>query len=239
MWSTFADHGTVNPYTFDVHNADHHGAATRVVEDAIRRRGGAPPGQEVVNAYGNTDEGDQSAGLERRGPAWADEVGRIEAAAMLRAWEEAGRAMSRTPALDMRWTRVCFCGQETGGGRVDDTAVTGLPLFTGSEEGRGPLYDVTQVPFEGRRAPVPDPEQGHKIQVSRGGEGELPKAVPLLALRVADRLVVSIPGEMTVGMGERVRDAAVAAGGPEIRRAVISGLANEFLQYFTTPEEYD
>src|SRR3712207_3926106 len=234
MWSTFADHGTVNPYTFDVHNADHHGAATRVVEDAIRRRGGAPPGQEVVNAYGNTDEGDQSAGLERRGPAWADEVGRIEAAAMLRAWEEAGRAMSREPVLDTRWTRVCFCGQETGGGRGDETGVTGLPLFTGPEEGRRPLYDVTHVPFDGPRSPVLDPEPSRKIQVSRAGEGELPMAVPLRALRVGDRLVVSIPGEMAVGMGERVRDAAVAAGGLEVLRAVISGLANEFLQYFTT-----
>jgi hypothetical protein len=145
--------------------------------------------------------------------------------------------MSRTPALDLRWTRVCFCGQEVEGGRVGDTAYTGLPLFTGSEEGRGPLYDVTQVPFEGRTSPVDDGAQGHKIQVTSGGP---PQGVPLFAVRVADRAIVSIPGEMTEAMGRRVRESVEkAAAGGGIREAVISGLANEYLSYFTSPEEYD
>ena len=91
IWSTFANHGTVNPHTFTVYNADHHGAATRVAERDPRARAACRARQEVVNAYGNTDEGDMSAGLERRGPAWADEVGRREADAMLGAWRD-GRA---------------------------------------------------------------------------------------------------------------------------------------------------
>src|SRR5207244_2502915 len=71
--------------------------------------------------------------------------------------------------------------------------------------------------------------------------GSVPTAVPLMALRVGDRLIVSIPGEMTVGMGRRVRAAVVAAAGAQsgIHAAVISGLANEYLSYFTTPEEYE
>ena len=61
-----------------------------------------------------------------------------------------------------------------------------------------------------------------------------------MALRIGDRMVVSVPGEMTAGMGARVREAVVAAaGGAGVTRAVISGLANEYLQYFTTPEEYE
>jgi neutral ceramidase len=240
MWSTFANHGTVNPHTYRFYNADHHGSATRVAEAAIRRAGRVPRGQDVVNAYGNTDEGDMSAGLDRRGPAWADEVGRREASAMLRAWRAAGRRLSTRPALDARWTRVCFCGQAVEGGAVDDTAVVGLPLFTGSEEGRGPLYDQTGVPFEDRRSPVPHPHQGHKVQVAEQGEDSVPKAVPLLALRLGDRIVASVPGEMTAGMGERVRAAVLGAARPAgVRAAVISGLANEYLQYFVTPEEYD
>jgi hypothetical protein len=231
MWSTFANHGTVNKFQFGVMNADHHGAATRVVEDALRRDGGVPGGQDVVNVYGNTDEGDQSAGLFQGGPAYAEHAGRVEADHFLTAWREAGRALSAEPALDLRWTRVCFCGR---------TAVFGQAEFTGSEEGRGPLYDVTHQSFEGSTSPIDDPEQGRKRQVVRESDGAVPKAVPLLAIRVADRMIVSIPGEMTVGMGERVRDAVVAAAGPAsgVRRAVISGLANEYLSYFTTPEEY-
>jgi neutral ceramidase len=238
IWSTFADHGTVNKFTFHYYNRDHHGSATQVVEDTIRRTGRVPRGQEVVNAYGNTDEGDQSAGLHRSGPAASDFVGRVEARHMLAAWRSAGRHMSRRPQFEIRWTRTCFCGQQTDVGPVDTTGAIGLPLFTGSEEGRGPLYDVTHVPFEGRTSPVSTGPQGDKINPHI--PSDVPKAVPLAALRVGTRMIVTIPGEMTVDMGRRVRSAVLAAArSAGVRGVVISGLANEYLQYFVTPEEYD
>jgi hypothetical protein len=244
MWSTFADHGTVNKYTYGVYNADHHGAAIRVVEDTIRREGGVPASQDVINAYGNTDEGDQSAGLTRSGPAAADLVGRVEAVRMLQAWREAGKHLTETPDLAVRWTRVCFCGQDTAGGPVSSTATPGAPLFTGSEEGRGPLYDVTHVAFEGDAAPVDDPldpAQGHKIVVPDGyvSPGSTPKAVPLTVARVGERLIGTIPGEMTVDMGRRVRAALAKVAPPGVSGIQLSGLANEYLSYFVTPEEYD
>jgi neutral ceramidase len=245
MWSTFADHGTVNKYQFGVYNADHHGSATRIVEQQIRALGGVPSSQDVVNAYGNTDEGDQSAGLTRSGPAAADLVGRTEAAAMLQAWKAAGKHLTTTPRLATRWTRMCFCGQATSGGPVSKTATPGLPLFTGSEEGRGPLYDLTHTPFEGDSSPVTDPAdpaQGDKIPVPTGalGSGSTPTAVPLTVAQVGERLVATIPGEMTVGMGRLVRGALALMGqGHGIKAVQLSGLANEYLSYFTTPQEYD
>jgi neutral ceramidase len=52
-------------------------------------------------------------------------------------------------------------------------------------------------------------------------------------------MVVSIPGEMTVTMGQRVRKAVLdATAGGGVSGVVIAGLANEYLSYFTTPEEY-
>lgn len=238
MWSTFANHGTVNKFQFTFYNGDHHSAATRLVERAIRRRGDVPRSQDVVNAYGNTDEGDQSSGLDRSGPAAADHVGTVEARRFLEAWRQAGRHMDRTPALARRWTRMCFCGQDTAAGPVDDRGVFGQAEFTGSEEGRGPLFDVTRVPFEGDHLPVGAGPQGKKIQTAI--PLDIPTAVPLMALRVDDRMIVSIPGEMTAEMGRRVRHAVQkAATGHGVHRAVISGLANEYADYFTTPEEYD
>ena len=234
MWSTFADHGTVVRYQFTYYNRDHHGAATQLVEDAIRRAGQVPPDQEVVNAYGNTDEGDQTAGLHRAGPAAADYVGRVEASAFMRAWRQAGSQMTATPILGRRWTRMCWCGQQTAAGPVADRAEFGLPQFTGSEEGRGPLFDVTGVPFEGHHQPVGTGPQGNKIAAPL--PVEVPEAVPLMALRIGPRMIVSIPGEMTAGMGRRVRDAVTdAARGSGVTGAVISGLANEYVDYFTTP----
>jgi len=238
MWSTFADHGTVVKPTFSFYNADHHAAAARLAERAIRRRGGAPRGQEVVNSYGNSDEGDITAGLKHSGPAGAYEVGREEARAMLAAWRRAGRRLERRPALRMRWTRACFCGRDTSAGVVDDRAVVGLPFLTGSEENRGPLYDETGIPLEGYRLPVPIGPQGAKIQAIRD-TGQFPTAVPLSALQVGDRAIVTVPGEMSSGMGRRLRQATLAAGRDAgIRRIVVAGLANDFIQYFTTQEEY-
>src|SRR4051794_13149827 len=134
MWSTFANHGTVNKYQFTYYNEDPHGAATPLVEAAVRRAGRVPAGQDVVNAYGNTDEGDISSGLTRSGPAAADYVGTVEANAFMNAWRQASQNMSSGPALDWRWTRMCWCGQDTQDGPVADRGAFGLAEFTGSEE---------------------------------------------------------------------------------------------------------
>ena len=64
---------------------------------AIRRLRGRPARPEVVNAYGNTDEGDMTAGIRHGGPAGASEVGRREARAMVRAWR-ARRPQPEPPA---------------------------------------------------------------------------------------------------------------------------------------------
>lgn len=158
---------------------------------------------------------------------------------MVRAWRRAGRNLERRPRLAVRWTRQCFCGRQTGAGPVDDRAVVGMPFLTGSEENRGPLYDETGIPFEGHRNPVAVGPQGHKIGTVRD-TGQFPTAVPLSAVRVGDRAIVTVPGEMTSGMGRRLRAAVLrATRGSPIRRVVISGLANDFIQYFASPQEYD
>jgi neutral ceramidase len=237
-WSTFAAHGTVTKSSFQFYNRDHHASAAHVFEREVRRAGKVPPGQAVVNVFGNSDEGDQSAGLNRHGPAASDYVGREEAAAMLRAWKAAGGALRRELTLDSRWTRVCFCGQETEGGAVAASPMIGFPFLTGSEEERGPLFDVTGQPLEGTRAPVDAGPQGNKSGIQLSTD-TVPRAVPLMAVRVGDRMIVSIPGEATAEVGARIRASVLAATrGGGITGVIVSGIANEFIQYFTTPEEY-
>ena len=238
IWSTFANHGTVNRFQFTYYNEDHHGAASQGVEKALRRSGRVPRSQDVVTVYGNSDEGDMSAGLTRAGPAAADFVGKVEATGFLAAWREAGKHMTRHPKLDWRWTRMCFCGQMTAAGAVADRGAFGLAEFTGSEEGRGPLFDVTHQPLEGVNSPVANGAQGQKLATPL--PVDVPTAVPLMAVRIGDRAVVSVPGEMTVEMGRRVRAATLAAARPSgVAATIVSGLANEYTSYFTTPEEFD
>ncbi|HEU0023729.1 MAG TPA: neutral/alkaline non-lysosomal ceramidase N-terminal domain-containing protein [Thermoleophilaceae bacterium] len=238
-WSVFANHGTVEKSTFTYYNGDHASAAHRVFEAAVRRRGGAPSGQDVALVYGNGAAGDVSAGLDRSGPAAAEWVGRREATAMLSAWRAAGRRLSRHPALDLRWTRVCFCGQPTPFGRLADTAVFGRSYLTGSEEGRGPLFDITGESLEGSRLTTPVEPQGLKYPAFSDPDRTLePTAVPLMAARVGDRVLVTVPGEMTVELARRVRAAAAAAMSASALTVVVAGYANEYVSYLTTPEEY-
>ena len=174
-WAVFANHGTVEKATFPFYNGDHVG-----VPSARWRPRCTTAATPRYSVYGNGDAGDVSAGLDRSGPAAAEGVGRREAGAMLSAWRRAGRDLQRRPAIDMRWTRVCFCGQATPFGRLAGFAVFGRSYLTGSEEGRGPLFDATDEVLEGQRLAAPVEPQGRKIPALTDSDRTLePIAVPL------------------------------------------------------------
>ncbi len=235
-YSNFADHGTVVKSETEAYSGDHHATAWRDFVDHVRSEAHVPANQTIVNVYPNSDEGDITAGLNHTGPAGAIVVGSAEARAMLRAWRAAGRSLSRTPALDLRWTRACFCGRQTATGPVDDKGREGIGFLTGSEEGRGPLYDVTHVPLEGVTSPLDDPVQGDKVVVP---VGDPPPAVPLAVVRIGDGALATVPGEATKEAGARMRAAVVDALRPVgVTHAIIAGLADDYIQYVTTPQEY-
>jgi neutral ceramidase len=235
-WSNFADHGTVVHSEYEAYSGDHHAAAWRVFVKSVRHKGRVPARQTVVNVYPNADEGDQTAGIAHVGPAAADWVGTQEANAMLRAWGDAGKHLDTSPAIDVRWTRTCFCGRTTATGKVDTKGREGIGFLTGSEEGRGPLYDLTGVPLEGRTSPLDDPVQGDKIIAPAGNP---PPAVPITVVRIGDHVLAGLPGEPTKEAGTRVKQALLGTlGSAGVRGAVIAGLADDYVQYITTPEEY-
>ena len=83
--------------------------------------------------------------------------------------------------------------------------------------------------------------QGHKAGIPFATtKDSYPSAVPLFVLRVADRLLITEPGEASAEVGRRTRAAVFAAAqGIGIRGVSLMGLTNEFIQYLVTPEEYD
>ncbi len=237
-YSNFADHGTVVNAENQVYSGDHHAAAARVFADKVRKAAKVPRNQTVVNVYPNGAEGDMSAGLVHQGIDAARRVGSTEADAMFEAWRKAGTRLSRTPALDWRWTRACFCGRMTATGRVDSGSHVGVPFLTGSEEGRGPLFDLTGVSLEGASVPFDDPVQGTKLAVPGIGTNG-PPAVPVGVYRVGDGVIATIPGEPTKQIGVHVRKAVLdAMPRSGVTHALIGGLAFDFIQYVTTPAEY-
>lgn len=238
IFSTFANHGTVDHANWSYYSADHQGTAERVIEAAIRAAGHVPASQDVVGAYANSDAGDMTSGIDHVGPAAAQWVGDQEAYAMLRAWRAAGRALSSHPALAMRWTRTCFCGQATSLGTVDSHAWVGKAAGAGSEEGRTIFY-YHGAANEGDRLPIDNGPQGDKITVLPA-TGSISKAVPFAVLRVGDGLLATVPGEPTVGVGAQLRKALWdQVGGTGIRHVDLVGYAGDYLNYFTTPAEYE
>jgi neutral ceramidase len=231
IYSTFANHGTVDHENFQYYSGDHQGAAERTVEAAIRAAGHVPASQGVINAFANSDAGDMTSGIQYNGPADAQYVGQREAAAMLTAWGQAGRAMTRHPVIAMRYTRMCMCGQQTSEGAIDSTPWIGLAAGAGSEEGRTIFYD-DGIAREGDKLPLPIGPQGDKI-LTLNESGNVPEAVPFTALRIGDGLIATVPGEPTVGTGSAIRSAVSAAiAGSGVNHVVIVGYAGDYLSYF-------
>ena len=166
-WSTFANHGTVNRSTLQLlQRRPPRRRRARLRGGACAGAGRVPRRRPVVNVYGNSDAGDVSAGLHalraRRSPSGS--AAREARGHARRLAPRPGAALTRRPRLESRWTRVCFCGQATPAGRLADHAVFGTSYLTGSEEGRGPLFDATGDIYEGRRLTAPDRRAGRQGQ---------------------------------------------------------------------------
>ncbi len=66
-----------------------------------------------------------------------------------------------------------------------------------------------------------------------------PRVLPLQVLRIADVAVVGLPFEITTETGRRLAAAAAAGLGESDVRAVVSSVANEYIGYIATAEEYE
>jgi neutral ceramidase len=67
--------------------------------------------------------------------------------------------------------------------------------------------------------------------------GNPPPAVPIFLWRIGDHAMAGVPGEPTKEVGAGIK-AAVLKAMPGIRGVVIAGLADDYIQYITTPKEY-
>ena len=170
----------------------------------VRARRGCPRGQEVAQRLRQLQRGRHVGGPgPRRARRPRTTSGRVEAAAMFAAWRARGASSRARPALDLRWTRVCFCGQQTEGGEVGDR-VAGRASRSSPAPRRSAARCSTSPGehFEGRRAATDRGARTGARSSAPGVGGGVPNAVPLLAVRVGRRLIVSLPGEGTKEVGD-------------------------------------
>jgi neutral ceramidase len=248
----FAIHGTVLGSEVDLYHGDVLGAAARAWE----RRGGED-GFVAVLLNGNEgdlrpDRPESPAGeggappprLDRsfaRAHALGVRLGEALHTVQLRAGPASampdlavrGRELLVPDEDHAAWVQG-FCAQ----------ALTGEPVLGGSEEG-GPGGGGLR---EGRRRESPQGCQGVKLpalgllQDLLLDRDAYPRRLQGQVLQVGDLLLLAVPAEMTTTAGARLARAAARAAaraGILVRDAVVLGLANGFVSYVTTPEEYD
>ena len=229
-WLNFPVHLTTSTPKVNLWDSDLAASAVHNLEAAL-------PG--AIALYNNGTLGDLMPRFDSYNPtAVMDLHGRRIAAQAVKAWKQAGKKLRPDLPVDVRWTRTCYCGQEVGDGhRVDDKPLWGLPFLGGSEDGASIFHDPLAT--EGRRLPpeAADPVNGRKIIAAPGIVHEAEPEVQVI--RIGDRMLLAAPGEPSVEMGRRFQAAVRDLLPAGVREAFLVSLANDYMGYFTTPEEYE
>ena len=231
-WIHFPVHLTTSAPDVDIWDTDLAGAATHHLEQAVGGRG-------FTALYTNAALGDLMPRFDSYSrTAVMDLHGRRIALQAERAWRAAGRRLGRRVDVGVRWTRSCYCGQEVEPGRrVSDSPFWGASFFGGSEDGASIFHEAGST--EGRRLPeeAAHPVHGRKIIAAPGLVHESTPEVHVI--RVGDRLLLGTPGEPSVEMGRRFEEAVRPQLPRGVKEPLVVGLANDYMGYLTTPEEYD
>jgi neutral ceramidase len=231
-WMVYPVHLTTSTPTVDVWDADLAAPAELHLERAVRRDG-------FVTLFNNGSLGDLMPRFDSYNPsAVMDLHGLRIAERAWKVWKGAGRHLSADVPVDVRWTRACYCGQELEPGRsVSDAPVWGLPFLGGSEDGASIFKEP--VATEGRRLPAEaaHPVHGRKIVAAPGIVHESTPEVH--AIRIGERVLLGAPGEPSVEMGRRFEAAVKGRLPAGVLDAFVVALANDYIGYMVTPEEYE
>lgn len=254
-----AVHATAMGHETEVYNSDLFGVAATLAERALSGQGAAPVvaifngAEGDVSPYWKWRHQDRSAAL-RLGPIIADGITRV------------ALVPQNSPTLDYRFEVVGVAGQclaqmPTNGpwaGRKQCTAKSptmGAPGLGGAKDGQTVLHDLgfwkegvkgaRQEDGQGAKQPALDflpISLPFSITHLFMAPSSVPSEAPLGVYRIGTVLLVTLPGEFTTVMGRRIVAAVQSALkeiGSNVGQVLLVGLANEYISYTTTPEEYE
>jgi len=245
----YAVHPTAMTHDAELYSGDLAGIAMLALED----------GGHGVSGFFNGAEGDVS-------PDWLlqdrDEVvdfGQRLATAVDTLLATLPRSHTDSPMLDTRWSRVPYnasCGSVT----FAKKPLAGAAELGGAEDGRTVFYNYGWRP-EARKGPdsgddVKEPGLDRPLAdalTSLDSEAlagvvrllrptgivaakDFPQEIPVAVAHIGDVLdLAAVPTEVTTTAGRVMKAAIARANGPPV---AIVGLANEYVGYTTTREEY-
>lgn len=224
-------------------------------------------GLDFVSAFAQTNAGDMSPNLNLQ-PGSGPTDNQFENARIIgtRQYEAAAKLFAEAETqvvggLDARFTYIRLSaidvGPEfTGDGKTHRTGrpAPGAAAFAGAwadgvgfptfREGRNRLWDAVAKHFWYRVSPrLKDSQSPKAVMVSPAGLNEklaiVAEQIPVQLLRIGQLYLISIPGEVTITAGLRLRRTVAGIVGAELRNVLVAGYSNGYIHYVTTPEEYD
>lgn len=234
----FAMHPTAMPNETELYHADVFGVASTHAQARL--------GDRAVVGLWNGAQGDVSPNWSPQGRASTVGLGQALGDALVAALDEPGHEVQGEIEVAFAWRPIAAQRWRDDAGhdaRTGRRAIPGKGQFGGAEDGRTRLYARGFREGVRRRRPRAN-GQGHKrpalpwpASMIAPTRGMTPREVPLGVARLGSVALVTLPGEHTTVLGQRIEQAVAAALPPETT-VINVGLAGAYLSYLTTPEEY-
>ncbi|WP_372368672.1 neutral/alkaline non-lysosomal ceramidase N-terminal domain-containing protein [Candidatus Uabimicrobium sp. HlEnr_7] len=245
----FAVHPTVMGAKTEVYHADLYGVATTLTEQYLQKQGVKTP----IVALFNGAEGDISPNWSARDRRNTMYLGKKLAKEMISALQQPQQQMKYIE-LSYRFENInlakrCFELKNIERCTAERPSV-GVATVGGATDGRSRLHSFlwreqvkgTRSSEQGTKQPPNNPLRmelpflARFVLDSLMGQIVPPKNCPLGIYRLGSLTFVTMPGEFTTTLGRRIRNeiANIIPG-----ETISIGLANEYISYFTTPEEYE
>jgi hypothetical protein len=237
--------GVTFPAGWQVVNALTNGAQGDISPDGDN--GGWPNGTYDAYGYdGSLDAGPpfgQFAKMENGGDRQTPEA--------LRLWRELGSKLTTDVTLDARMDFICFCGQGVENDPYDpyddpkhDPTVS-CQLQTSNTTADDPSYRSTSreaILGTGDGNCFPStvfPAHHREVPLVVGTAPISPHVARVQIIRINDVGLASMPGEPTIQMGRRIERSVKAASGGVFSNVFTVGLANDYVSYMATTQEYE
>lgn len=238
----YAVHPTVMDTTTEVYNSDIFGVATSQVERSLA--GTAAQSHSPVVAIFNGTEGDVAANWRRRDRSETIALGSLLADGIQRALQANGEAITGRIAGNFGQSRLADLATPLSGASTLGGAEADWTFFrdAGFHEGMTQLDPARQIKGQGlKRHPGADDLQSKNLRdlVQFGIKHVLkpPQTVPVAVYKIGSVVLGTLPGEFTTMLGRRIA-AAIQHESPGAKHVLLVGLANEYMSYFTTEEEF-
>lgn len=240
----FAMHPTAMPNRTELYHADVFGVATARAQALLDARAADDRGPVV--ALFNGAEGDVSPNWAPQGRVSTVSLGQALGDAIVLALDEPGQEIRGEIEIAFGWRPIAgqrFADAHGEQQRTSRRALSGKAQLGGAEDGRTRYHERGFAEGIARRRPRSN-GQGVKRSAlpwpaSRftPPPGMAPREVPLAVIRLGSVVLATLPGEHTTILGRRI-SASISAALPDHPDVLRVGLAEGYLGYLTTPEEY-